>query len=237
MINNGFIKVFRSILDKGWYKDSECVALWLHLLLKANHKGCEFMLGYQIIKLKAGQFVTGRKALSFETGISESKIERILKLFESEQQIEQQTNSRNRIITIVSWDKYQKSEQQVDSSRTAGGQPPNTNKKEKNNNNDKNENKELPFLSEDFLIAWETLLSQPKWKNKTKDALKLALKKLSTKTEAVAIKMINNSIEGGWQGLFELKPNEIPQEPAKQLPRPLGMTEEEYKYNTSTDYK
>lgn len=137
MINIGYIKVFRSIMDKGWYKDSECVALWLHLLLKANHKEAEFMLGYSIVKLLPGQLVTGRKSLSYETGISESKIERILKLFEIEQQIEQQTNSRNRIITILSWDAYQKSEQQVDSPRTASEQPVDTNNNNNKNNNDK----------------------------------------------------------------------------------------------------
>lgn len=123
-------------MDKGWYKDSECVALWLHLLLKANHKGVEFMHGFSIVKLLPGQFVTGRKALSEETGIKESKIERILKMFEIEQQIEQQTNSRNRVITIVSWECYQKSEQQADSRRTAGGQQADTNKNEKNEKND-----------------------------------------------------------------------------------------------------
>jgi hypothetical protein len=145
MQQTGFIKVFRSITNKGWYKDSECVALWLHLLLKANHKEAEFMLGYSIIKLLPGQLVTGRKALSYETGISESKIERILKLFEIEQQIEQQTNSRNRIITILSWDAYQKSEQQMDSPRTASEQPVDTNNKNNNNKNDNNEKNKSEF--------------------------------------------------------------------------------------------
>lgn len=139
MINTGYIRIFRAIMDKGWYKDSECVALWLHLLLKANHKGAEFMHGFSIVKLKPGQFVTGRKALSLETGISESKIERILKLFENEKQIEQQTNSRNRVITILSWDKYQKGEQQTNSRRTASEQQVNTNNNDNNDNNDKND--------------------------------------------------------------------------------------------------
>jgi hypothetical protein len=39
-------------------------------------------------------------------------VQRILKTFKSEQQIEQQTTSRNRLITIVAWNEYQKSEQQ-----------------------------------------------------------------------------------------------------------------------------
>lgn len=134
----GWVKIHRQLKDKAYYKDSEFIHLWLHLLLCANHDNGEFLNGYEIVKLKKGQFVTGRKKLSLETGISESKIERILKVFESEQQIEQQTNSRNRLISIVSWDKFQQSEQQKDSKWTASGQQVNTNNNEKNNKNEKN---------------------------------------------------------------------------------------------------
>jgi DNA-binding transcriptional MocR family regulator len=129
----GWIKIYRQVKDKAYYKDSEFIHLWIHLLLCANHAEAEFLSGYDVIKLKKGQFVTGRKKLSLETGISESKIERILKVFESEQQIEQQTNSRNRLISIVSWDKYQESEQQMNSERTASEQQVNTNNKNNNN--------------------------------------------------------------------------------------------------------
>jgi hypothetical protein len=60
-----------------------------------------------------GQFTTGRKKLSIETGIKESKIERILMYFEKiEQQIEQRKSSTNRLISVINWDKYQQSEQQ-----------------------------------------------------------------------------------------------------------------------------
>lgn len=135
---SGWIKIHRQVKDKAYYKDSEFIHLWLHLLLCANHANGEYLNGYEIIKLKKGQFVTGRKKLSLETGISESKIERILKVFESEQQIEQQTNSRNRVISIVSWDKYQQTEQQTDNKWTASEQQVDTNNNDKNNKNDKN---------------------------------------------------------------------------------------------------
>lgn len=134
---SGWIKIHRQVKDKAYYKDSEFIHLWLHLLLCANHANGEYLNGYEIIKLKKGQFVTGRKKLSLETGISESKIERILKVFESEQQIEQQTNSRNRVISIVSWDKYQQTEQQTDSKRTTSEQQVDTNNNDNNNKNDK----------------------------------------------------------------------------------------------------
>lgn len=68
----------------------------------------------------------------------------------------------------------------------------------------------LPFDSIQFQDAWKTLLKQPKWKKKTTDALKVSLKKLSEVSEPDAIRMIQNSIEGSWQGLFPLKSNETP---------------------------
>lgn len=141
----GWIRAYRSIENKGWYQKSEYVHLWIHLLLKANHKGKEYFMNGETVKIDRGQLVTGRKKLSAETGISESKVQRILKCFENEQQIEQQTNSRNRIITIVSYGKYQDVEQpieqQVNNKRTASEQPVNTNNNVNNLKNDNNVNK------------------------------------------------------------------------------------------------
>lgn len=75
----------------------------------------------------------------------------------------------------------------------------------------------LPFDSIQFQDAWKTLLKQPKWKKKTSDALKVSLKKLSEVSEPDAIRMIQNSIEGSWQGLFPLKPNAKPNQQDDRL--------------------
>lgn len=76
--------------------------------MKANHKEREEMFNGKPIKCRPGQFTTGRKQLSKLTGISESKVTRILDYFEkTEQQIEQQTGNKNRLITIKNWDLYQ----------------------------------------------------------------------------------------------------------------------------------
>jgi hypothetical protein len=74
-------------------------------------------------------------------------------------------------------------------------------KESKVNNNDLI----FPFNSNNFLSVWEVLINQPKWKKKSHDALQASLKKLSNYSEAVAIQMMENTIAGGWQGLFEIK--------------------------------
>lgn len=63
----------------------------------------------------------------------------------------------------------------------------------------------FPFESEIFLKVWNLLLTQPKWKKKSHTALQASLKKLSEHDEQTAIKMMENTIAGEWQGLFEIK--------------------------------
>ena len=71
-------------------------------------------------------------------------MQRILKTFEIEQQIEQQTSSKGRLISIVNWNLYQSDEQQqeqrVNNGWTTNEQPMNTNKNVKNVNNVRNNN-------------------------------------------------------------------------------------------------
>lgn len=62
-----------------------------------------------------------------------------------------------------------------------------------------------PFDSENFMLAWNVLIAQPKWKNKTQAAYQTALKKLSLHNEADAIEAIEDAIAGGYQGVFTEK--------------------------------
>lgn len=145
-MNNGFIKLFRCIEDSFFWNDSQAVHLWIQLLLSANHRDKEMLLSGERVIIKSGQFVCSRNTLSLKTGINESKIQRILKVFESEQMIEQQMNSKYRMISISNWSKYQGSEQvneqQMNSRRTTDEQQMNTNNNNKNEKNDKNKEKD-----------------------------------------------------------------------------------------------
>ena len=134
----GWIAIHRKFMDSSIYKDSQAVHLWLHLLLRANHQGKEVIQGLNVYTVERGQILTGRKALSTETGINESKIQRLLKVFEKCHMIEQQTNNVNRLISILKYDDYQASEQQMNNKRTASEQQVNTNNNDNNDNNEKN---------------------------------------------------------------------------------------------------
>ena len=147
-MEKGWIKIHRSIMDKGWFNNSEAIHLWLYLILNANHCNREVMWNGEIMILESGKLITGRKKIAEETGIQESKVERLLKLFESEQQIEQQKTNTSRLISICNYSKFQtgeqQSEQRVNNQRTTSEQRVNTIQELKNKRNKELKNKNIP---------------------------------------------------------------------------------------------
>lgn len=148
----GWIKLHRKLLENPIVcKDKDYLAVWIYLLLNATHTEYDTLFRGKRITLQKGQLITGRKSVSEKLKIDENKVQRILKTLENEQQIEQQKSNKNRLITIVSWNKYQQNEQQneqqVNNNRTTNEQQVNTNKNIKNIKNDKNE-KEIAEIIE-----------------------------------------------------------------------------------------
>ena len=138
-MSSGWITLHRKIQKSSWYGNPDYVALFVHMLLRANHKPKNVVMGNQIIALERGQFIAGRKVLAAETGIQESKVTRIISVFKTEQQIEQESYSRFSVFTVLNYDTHQnieqQSEQQVNSKRTASEQQVNTNNNVNNVNN------------------------------------------------------------------------------------------------------
>jgi hypothetical protein len=116
-MDNGWIKIYRKLRDKGYYKKSQFIHLWIELLFLSQHKDKEFFWNGKVQKLEKGQFLTGRKALSEATGIPETTVEDILKIFEKELQIRQQKTTKFRLITILNWESYQNSDNRATTDR------------------------------------------------------------------------------------------------------------------------
>lgn len=134
---SGWIKLHRKTLDNPVVcKDSDHLAVWSYILLNATHKEYPSMFLGKKIMLQPGQLITGRKVIAEKFNISESKVQRILKTFENEQQIEQQNGNKNRLITVLTWSDYQDGEQQIEqqvnNNRTTTEQQVNTYKNVKN---------------------------------------------------------------------------------------------------------
>lgn len=187
MGREGYIKLYRKLLDNPIVtKDAEHLAIWVYLLLEARKFEKESYLGGKKIILQPGQLTTGRKQISEKLRVEQSKVQRVLKLYETEHLIEQQTTNKNRLISIVGWDRYQEDEQQNETPMynqcTTNAQPVNTPKESKKER--KEERTIIPPKQEDVIAyiqekgfdidpnVWFSFYEAKGWmigKNKMKD--------------------------------------------------------------------
>ena len=111
----GWIKVHRKLLDNPiTTKDSDYLAVWIYLLLNATHREYDTLFKGKRITLQKGQLITGTISIAKKLKINKDKVQRILKSFEIDKQIEQQTSNQNRLVSIVNWNEYQDFDKQND---------------------------------------------------------------------------------------------------------------------------
>lgn len=218
MDNLGWIKLHRKLLDNPYMRRPAYLSVWMHLLLHAQHDSSQSIIfkGERIM-LRPGQLACGRKQLSEWTGVSEGTVQRILKTLKNEQQIEQQTSSEFRLITILNWGSYQKSEQlneqPVNNERTTSEQPVNTIQECKKIRM-KEEKKESPLIFESLGDLEEVFCSLKENRKNLKKPmtpvseglLRKKILKMSAQFGAKAMKeQVELSIENGWSGVFPPK--------------------------------
>ena len=100
---NGWIKLHYKFLKWEWSNDPNMVALFLHLLLKANYQGRNWR-GQDI---KRGELITGLHSLSAETGISLQSLRTCLKRLKSTNEITIKSTNKYSVICIRNYNKYQ----------------------------------------------------------------------------------------------------------------------------------
>lgn len=153
----GWIRAYRQMLDNPVVcKDSDYFAVWVYLLLNATHQEYDTLFKGKRITLQKGQLITGTISISKKLKVNKDKVQRILKSFENDKQIAQQASNRNRLITILNWDKYQEFDKQNDKQVINKCE---TDDKQlitnKNGKNIKNNNEQKQILLEHFNLIWE----------------------------------------------------------------------------------
>ena len=131
----GWIKLHRSLLDWEWYDDANTCRLFIHLLLRANHKP----KNWRGIAINTGQLLTGRKVLAEQTGLSEQQVRTSLNKLKSTNEITIKSTSHNSLITLVCWESYQQNNQEDNQAVTK--QQPTDNQAVTTNKNVNNEKK------------------------------------------------------------------------------------------------
>lgn len=113
-----YIKINRSLLEWGWYKDKNTSRLFIHMLLKANWKD-GFFLG---IEIKRGSFVSSLAKLSEETNLSVREIRTAIKHLESTGEVTSKKYNKFSVFTVNNYFAYQSSDTQSDKQSTSNRQ-------------------------------------------------------------------------------------------------------------------
>ena len=100
---DGYIKIFRQLLNWEWYTDGNVLRVFLHLLLNANFKPSRF----RGLTLPVGALVVSIDSLSASLGLSSQQIRTALKKLENTGEINKQITNKFTIITICKWECYQ----------------------------------------------------------------------------------------------------------------------------------
>lgn len=224
-ILSGYVKIHRKLIQWGWYKNSVVKDTFLHLIFTANFKD----MPWEGITIKRGQVVTSYESLADDLGFSIQQVRTAIKKLKSTGEITTQATNRYTIVTVVNFDDYQSTDENLtdeitsnatNKQQTNNKQITNNQQQRKNDKNDKNnkniyseinslifeytDNKELQQALIDF-IEMRKRIKKPL---ATKRAFTILTNKLKAYNEQTQIKMLDNAIEKNWLSVYQIAEEE-----------------------------
>ncbi len=103
MITNGYIKIYRKLLQWEWWDDPIMLKAWIYILLTATHKDIRWMG----VIIPRGCFVTTQRKLANELGVSRRTVQKTIKRLEKCGNISTKVNHDHTIIIVCNYDSYQ----------------------------------------------------------------------------------------------------------------------------------
>lgn len=222
LLNEGYIKLDRRILDWEWYSDINTTRLFVHLLLRANWKEGRF----QGREIERGSLVTSLGKLSEETGLSVREVRTALNHLKETHEVTSEGHSKYTVITIKNYCFYQDSDMISDKQPTSKRQTKDKQattieevKKEKREeikkrvpNGTPKETPDNIMRQYDFSQAMTAKIREwLKYKAERREAYKSTgltalLKKISQKSgeygENPVMALMDESMANGWRGII-----------------------------------
>ena len=211
-----FIKIDRKILKWEWWSDINTSRLFIYMLIAAYWKDGN----YKGVVIERGSFPSSISELAKETSLTDNEIRTALKHLKSTGEITSKSHSKYTVFTVKNYDLYQsineQNHNQITSKITSSSQAINEHilKEDKNVKNEKKERKgQAVYYPNDELLdnafrEYVTMRNKIKKPITTIQCLTRAmntLDKLSGGDNDLAIKILNQSVDHCWQGLFALK--------------------------------
>lgn len=107
---NGWIGLYRSLLDHPIGNKPYYIAVWIFLLLKANHKPKKILITgkkKQWLVVERGQWYGSQKKIADHYGMARTTVKYIVDFFNVEHMIEHRQIANGTLFTIINYDCYQ----------------------------------------------------------------------------------------------------------------------------------
>jgi hypothetical protein len=101
----GWIKLHRKIIENGVFSNAELLKVFIWCLIRAN-SGTKDKNVYDV-KLKTGQFITGRISASEELTMRPSTVHNRLNRLQRMQYIKLKSTTKYTIVEVIKFSKYQ----------------------------------------------------------------------------------------------------------------------------------
>ena len=103
MPDDGFVKIYRSIIKWDWYDDANTFRLFFHCILKANYEDKE----WHGLTIHRGSFVTSYGKLAKELKLTTDKIRTSIGKLKRTNNITIKSTNKYSVITVVAYKKNQ----------------------------------------------------------------------------------------------------------------------------------
>ena len=130
---SGWIKLHRKLLEWEWYSKPVVKSVFIHSLLRANHKDGKWR-GHDV---KRGSYISSVDKLIDELGHSRQEIRTALKHLKSTNELTTKSGSQHTVFTVVSYENYQDTTSELTNEQPTVNQQSTTNKNVKNEENEK----------------------------------------------------------------------------------------------------
>ena len=145
---DGWVKLYRALLEWPWFRVPAVAHLWVWCLLKSTHVERTGVVGQVRVDLKPGEFIFGRNKAAEETGLSVQQVRTAMMILRRENCLNLTSKSTNHfsVVSLLNWEVYQSRENEVNQPKRqpatnrqpTDNQPVTTDKNVKKGKNGKN---------------------------------------------------------------------------------------------------
>lgn len=117
MLRNGYVKLYRSLMDWEWFADSYTTYLFIYLIMTVSIEDSQ----WHGITIKRGQRVSSIATLARETNASEKKVRTAILRLERAGSVARSKYPKFTVFTVLNFDKFQQGADKTEDKRQGRG--------------------------------------------------------------------------------------------------------------------